>query len=392
VRLCKRCRRPQAARRVRAGQLLADKQLGLPPARGPAGDRRGRRRHQAVQRQHRRAQADQLQPQVWRRARLLHPPRAGGHLRVEQGAARRLWCPDSRSAAGNSGSRAHALCAERPRRAHCEAPPAAARVCPSAAVGSGEPGRRRRCPPEARRTPERCTVCAAVRRTGARTAPAARPTPAARAQGADHSLRYLSLHDNRFLRYFQGHTARVTSLCMSPRDDTFISAAQARPAARRVPCVSAHARRHVATMQYAFLSSRRRGTPGRQSLAPQPGARRRLPRRGPLRMRTHKLTAVTVFVVGGRRAGQHGADLEPEHDRVPGPAERRGRARRAALRAGLHALRHHRLPGAPAAPPHRARPVCERGASMAVRLRAPALQVEPVEPVSWACPVRAEGS
>jgi WD40 repeat protein len=80
-----------------------------------------------------------------------------------------------------------------------------------------------------------------------RAAPAARPTPAARAQGADHSLRYLSLHDNRFLRYFQGHTARVTSLCMSPRDDTFISAAQARPAARRVPCVPARARRRADT-------------------------------------------------------------------------------------------------------------------------------------------------
>lgn len=48
-------------------------------------------------------------------------------------------------------------------------------------------------------------------------------------QGTDHSLRYLSLHDNRYLRYFQGHTARVTTLCMSPLSDQVISAAQACP-------------------------------------------------------------------------------------------------------------------------------------------------------------------
>ena len=53
-------------------------------------------------------------------------------------------------------------------------------------------------------------------------------------QGNDHSLRYLALKDNRYLRYFQGHTARVTSLCMSPKSDMFISTAQARP----LPCLS----------------------------------------------------------------------------------------------------------------------------------------------------------
>lgn len=41
--------------------------------------------------------------------------------------------------------------------------------------------------------------------------------------GWDESLRYLSLHDNRYLRYFKGHRDRVVSLAMSPRDDTFIS-------------------------------------------------------------------------------------------------------------------------------------------------------------------------
>eukprot|EP00871_Galdieria_phlegrea_P005796 jgi/Galph1/703/GphlegSOOS_G5583.1 len=41
----------------------------------------------------------------------------------------------------------------------------------------------------------------------------------------DHSLRYLSLHENRYLRYFRGHCERVVSLAMSPRDDTFFSSA-----------------------------------------------------------------------------------------------------------------------------------------------------------------------
>jgi len=39
----------------------------------------------------------------------------------------------------------------------------------------------------------------------------------------DHSLRYWSLHDNRYLRYFMGHRDTVVSLAMSPLDDTFFS-------------------------------------------------------------------------------------------------------------------------------------------------------------------------
>ncbi|CAI4224519.1 unnamed protein product [Auanema sp. JU1783] len=39
----------------------------------------------------------------------------------------------------------------------------------------------------------------------------------------DDSLRYLSLHDNKYLRYFPGHTKKVTCLCMSPQDDMFLS-------------------------------------------------------------------------------------------------------------------------------------------------------------------------
>ncbi|GMH28034.1 hypothetical protein Nepgr_029877 [Nepenthes gracilis] len=37
------------------------------------------------------------------------------------------------------------------------------------------------------------------------------------------SLRYLSLYDNRCLRYFKGHKERIVSLCMSPIDDSFMS-------------------------------------------------------------------------------------------------------------------------------------------------------------------------
>lgn len=36
-------------------------------------------------------------------------------------------------------------------------------------------------------------------------------------------IRYLSLHDNKYLRYFVGHEKRVTTLSMSPADDAFIS-------------------------------------------------------------------------------------------------------------------------------------------------------------------------
>ncbi|XP_030531032.1 protein ANTHESIS POMOTING FACTOR 1 [Rhodamnia argentea] len=37
------------------------------------------------------------------------------------------------------------------------------------------------------------------------------------------SLRYLSMYDNRCLRYFKGHKQRVVSLCMSPINDSFMS-------------------------------------------------------------------------------------------------------------------------------------------------------------------------
>ncbi|GMT25210.1 hypothetical protein PFISCL1PPCAC_16507, partial [Pristionchus fissidentatus] len=39
----------------------------------------------------------------------------------------------------------------------------------------------------------------------------------------DDTIRYLSLHDNKYIRYFQGHQKKVITLAMSPIDDTFIS-------------------------------------------------------------------------------------------------------------------------------------------------------------------------
>ncbi|CAM9318624.1 unnamed protein product [Choristocarpus tenellus] len=41
--------------------------------------------------------------------------------------------------------------------------------------------------------------------------------------GSDHAVRYLSLYDNQFLRFFQGHTDKVISIAMSPVDDHFMT-------------------------------------------------------------------------------------------------------------------------------------------------------------------------
>lgn len=45
-------------------------------------------------------------------------------------------------------------------------------------------------------------------------------------QGADYALRYHDLHSNRYIRYFRGHQGKVTTLCMSPKSDSFLSAAE----------------------------------------------------------------------------------------------------------------------------------------------------------------------
>ena len=42
----------------------------------------------------------------------------------------------------------------------------------------------------------------------------------------NHDIRYLCVYDNRYLRYFKGHTMEVTSLAMNPVSDQFISASQ----------------------------------------------------------------------------------------------------------------------------------------------------------------------
>ncbi|GFR42142.1 hypothetical protein Agub_g2989 [Astrephomene gubernaculifera] len=60
-----------------------------------------------------------------------------------------------------------------------------------------------------------CIIYASRKAAG----PQVKPTEA-------HALRYHSLHSNQYLRYFMGHTAQVNSLCFSPKNDTFVSAAQ----------------------------------------------------------------------------------------------------------------------------------------------------------------------
>ncbi|KAF2238900.1 WD repeat-containing protein-like protein [Viridothelium virens] len=39
----------------------------------------------------------------------------------------------------------------------------------------------------------------------------------------DDGIRYLSSHDNSYIRYFKGHTDTVTSIALSPASDTFLS-------------------------------------------------------------------------------------------------------------------------------------------------------------------------
>ena len=47
-------------------------------------------------------------------------------------------------------------------------------------------------------------------------------------QGSDHALRYLSIHENNFIRYFRGHTEKVTSLGICPKSDLVMSTSQVR--------------------------------------------------------------------------------------------------------------------------------------------------------------------
>lgn len=47
-------------------------------------------------------------------------------------------------------------------------------------------------------------------------------------KGNDHALRYLSVHDNKFIRYLNGHTGRVTSVSVCPKSDLVMSTSQDR--------------------------------------------------------------------------------------------------------------------------------------------------------------------
>lgn len=42
----------------------------------------------------------------------------------------------------------------------------------------------------------------------------------------NYDIKYLCAYDNRYLRYFKGHTGKVTSISMNPCDDCFLTASQ----------------------------------------------------------------------------------------------------------------------------------------------------------------------
>jgi len=44
--------------------------------------------------------------------------------------------------------------------------------------------------------------------------------------GQRHAINYLSLHDNKILRQFRGHSGEVTSISMSPVDDSFLTSSK----------------------------------------------------------------------------------------------------------------------------------------------------------------------
>ena len=69
-------------------------------------------------------------------------------------------------------------------------------------------------------------ICASrAGEAGAASGAAGAAGGAAGGGGGAHAIRYHSLHDNTYLRFFTGHTAPVLSLSVSPKDDVFASAA-----------------------------------------------------------------------------------------------------------------------------------------------------------------------
>ena len=49
--------------------------------------------------------------------------------------------------------------------------------------------------------------------------------PALAPQG-EHIIRYLSMWDNKYQRYFKGHVQEVTTLAMNPKNDMLLSGAR----------------------------------------------------------------------------------------------------------------------------------------------------------------------
>jgi COMPASS component SWD2 len=80
-------------------------------------------------------------------------------------------------------------------------------------------------PPGRRPSKPRAARALALAHPPPRSRPAPAP-PLPALQGNDHAWRYHDLHDNRYVRYFRGHTGRVTTLCQSPKTDQVLSAGE----------------------------------------------------------------------------------------------------------------------------------------------------------------------
>ena len=52
---------------------------------------------------------------------------------------------------------------------------------------------------------------------------------------SENAVRYLSMHDNKYMRYFRGHTEEITSLDISPNSDAFLTAAKVDPCNVQAP-------------------------------------------------------------------------------------------------------------------------------------------------------------
>ncbi len=72
-------------------------------------------------------------------------------------------------------------------------------------------------------------------------------------QGRDHGIRYHTLHDNKYIRYFTGHTERVIGLCICPSTDLFISSSEVSkgPSGHPLSCLPIRAQHVHATLLLA---------------------------------------------------------------------------------------------------------------------------------------------